>query len=36
MVANLVDQDVRDQVRKPDVTALAPFIEDRAPIQEDS
>src|SRR5690606_6460219 len=36
VVADLVDQDMGDDLGQADVAALAPFIEDRAAIQEDA
>src|SRR5690606_21165323 len=36
MMADLVDQDMGDDLGQADVAALAPFIEERAAIQEDA
>src|SRR5690606_8702298 len=36
VVADLVDQDVGDDLVEADVAALAPFVEDRAAVEEDA
>src|SRR5690606_23676095 len=36
VVADLVDQDVGDDLGQADVAALAPFVEDRTAIEEDA
>ena len=36
MVADFVDQDVGDDLGQADVAAFAPFVEDRAAVEEDA